>query len=332
MKPTLSVVIPVYNEASHLEATLSALIRALERSDFDAEIVLVDDGSTDSTAAVATAADTGRFPLRVRSQSNMGRFEARRAGLEAAEGSLVLLLDGRLVLAPDALRFVAERTAQGERIWTGDVEVAADGNPYAVFWKLLAELAWSEYFANRRTTRFDATNFDNFPKGTGCFLAPREVLLDAIASFRSRYSELRYANDDTPLIRWIAEREPIGVSPEFAGVYAPRTRTAAFLRHSFRRGIVFLDGHGRRESRFFRASVAFFPASAIVVAAAVRRPAIAPAALGTVAAAGAALGLRHRRTGFEVATLALLAPVYALAHGAGMWRGLSLLIRDRLRG
>jgi glycosyltransferase involved in cell wall biosynthesis len=331
MSPTLSVVMPVYNEASHLAATIRELLAVIERSDFDAELVLVDDGSTDGTAGVAQEACAGRVPLRVVAQPNRGRFEARRAGLEAAEGELVLLLDGRLTLAPDALGFLAERVVQGEQVWTGHVEVGGDRNPYAVFWRLLAELAWEDYFADPRTTRFDASNFDRFPKGTGCFLAPRKLLLDAVAAFHSRYTDSRYANDDTPLIRWIAEREPIHVSPHFSGVYVPRTRFQAFLRHSFRRGTVFLDGHGRAESRFYWLAVGFFPASVLIGLAAVRRPLLIPIAGVTVAVAAAALAMRRRRAPFEVRSLALLAPVYAVAHGAGMWRGLGLIIRARLR-
>lgn len=326
----LSVVMPVYNEASHLAATVRELVAAIENSDFEAEIVLVDDGSTDGTAAVAAEAGAGRVPLRVVSQQNRGRFEARRAGLNAAQGELVLLLDGRLTLAANALRFLAERVAEGENVWTGHVEVAGDRNPYAVFWKLLAELAWEDYFANPRTTRFDSSNFDRFPKGTGCFLAPKQLLLDAIAAFRSRYRDSRYANDDTPLIRWIADREPIHVSPHFGGVYFPRTRLRAFLRHSFRRGVVFLDGHGRPESRFFAPALGFFPASLLFGLGAMRRPLLIPVAAVVCAGAGGALALRHRRAPFEVASLALLTPIYAVAHGAGMWRGLGLIIGDRL--
>lgn len=331
MTPTLSVVLPAYNEAAHLAPTIRALLAAIENSDFDAELVLVDDGSTDGTAAVTAAACAGRIPLRVIAQPNRGRFEARRAGLEAAHGALVLLLDGRLTLAYEALRFLAERVAKGERVWTGHVEVAVDRNPYAIFWKLLAELAWEDYFASPRTTQFDASNFDRFPKGTGCFLAPRQLLLAAVTAFRSHYTDSRYANDDTPLIRWIAEREAIHVSPHFSGVYVPRTHFKAFLRHAFRRGTVFLDGHGRSESRFFWLAVGFYPASALIALAALRRPVLVPLAAAAVAAAGGALAVKRRRAPFEVGSLTLLAPIYAAAHGAGMWRGLGLIMRDRLR-
>jgi glycosyltransferase involved in cell wall biosynthesis len=329
---TLSVVIPVYNAREYIAKTVDTAVNEIERTGFDAEIVLVDDGSSDGSAAIAENACAHRLPFTVVSQPNRGRFEARRVGVETASGEWILLLDSRLVLAPDALQWVAERLDHGEEVWAGQLDMEVDGDPYGTFWKLLAELAWNDYYDNPRTTSFGATDFDRFPKGTGCFLAPRKLLLDAIGSFRSRYSDLRYANDDGPLIRWIAERERVNVSPSFSGLYIPRSRLSAFVRHSFHRGTVFLDGHGRSESRFYPVVVGFYPASVLLALAAFRRPIVAPTVAAAAAVAAGALGVKRRRAPFEIASLALLAPVYGLAHGAGMWRGLVLLVRDRLAG
>jgi glycosyltransferase involved in cell wall biosynthesis len=325
---SLSVVMPVHNEAAHLPETIDALVRAVERSAFEPELVLVDDGSTDGSAGVASGAVAGRLPLRLLSQPNRGRFEARRAGVAAVEAEWVLLLDGRVRIRPDALAYVAPQLADGRRVWTAHVEVDTAGNPYGEFWKLLAELAWADYFAEPRDTSFGLDDFDRFPKGTTCFLAPRGLLAEAIAVFRSVYADTRHANDDTPLIRWIAERERVNVSPRFACDYRPRTTLASFVRHSFHRGVVFLDGHGRPESRFFPVAAAFFPLSAALALAALRKPAVAVWAAAATSGGAAAFGAARERSPEEIATLALLAPVYAAAHGAGMWRALALLSRS----
>jgi glycosyltransferase involved in cell wall biosynthesis len=330
MSVSLSVVVPVHNEAEHLPATVDALAAAVDGSGFDAELLLVDDGSSDGSVGVARSAAEGRLPFRAIVQEQSGRFRARRAGIEAAAADWVLLLDGRVRLRPGALAAVRHRLEAGDRVWNGHVDVDTDRNPYGAFGQVLVALAWSDYFARPRETSYGAADFDRYPKGTTCFLGPRELLRAAFASYRSGYADLRHANDDTPLIRWIAARERIHLSPAFACTYTPRGTLAGFVRHAFHRGIVFLDGHGRRESRFFPAVVAFYPGSAVLAVAAVRRPRlVAAGAAGGIAAAGVTAAAARRPAG-EAVSFAGLAPVYTLAHGAGMWYGLWLLLRRRL--
>jgi glycosyltransferase involved in cell wall biosynthesis len=332
VKPTVSVVIPAYNEAAHLGATVEHLLTAIDGSSFEADVLLVDDGSTDGSAEVAANVVAGRIPFRVLRQENQGRFEARRAGVEAATADWVLLLDARVRIHPDTLAFVGPRLLASESVWTGHVNVVADGNAFATFWKLLADLAWADYFDDPRTTSFDSADFDRYPKGTTCFLAPTALLVEAMRAFNSRYSDPRRANDDTPLIRWISTRERIHISPRFACDYSPRTTFGAFVRHSVHRGIVFLDGHGRRDSKFFPVVVAFYPLSLALAVAVARHPRRAPQAAALTGIAAAALGVARKRRAFEIGSLALLAPVYAIAHGAGMWRGLTLIgERERTR-
>lgn len=332
MSATLGVVMPVYNEAEHLPATIHALVGAVERSDFDAELVLVDDGSTDGSADVARSAAGKRLPVRVVSQPNRGRFDARRAGLEASTAEWVLLLDGRVRLGADALAYVSARLGDGHRVWNGHVNVETDGNPYGAFWNVLVELAWREYFDDPRPTSFGVEGFDRYPKGTTSFLAPRELLAAAIGRYASAYDDLRNANDDTPIIRWIAAREPINLSPAFDCDYTPRESFRSFARHAFHRGTVFLDGHGRRESRFFPVVAAFYPVSAALALASLRRPALVPAIALGAALAGGVVAATARRSRAGTLPFAALLPVYAVLHGAGMWRGLALIARRRLGG
>lgn len=330
MSEALSVVMPVYNEALHLRGTIDALVESVARSGFAADLVIVDDGSTDGSSEAAREALADRLPLTVVAQSNAGRFEARRAGLQVAEGEWVLLLDGRVRLRPESLSFVHDRLPTGETVWNSHVHVDTDRNPYGAFWNVLTELAWADYFNDPRTMSYGVDDFDRYPKGTTCFLVSRRLLVEALDAFSSGYADLRHANDDTPVIRWISERERIHISPSFSCDYRPRATLGSFVRHSVHRGTVFLDGHGRPESRFFPVAAAFFPVSAGVALASLRRPALVPAlAAATIAAAGT-VAARAGRSTFETASFAALAPVYAIAHGSGMWRGLALLVRSRL--
>ncbi len=320
---------PVFNEAAHLRATIDALAVAVERSGWSAELVLVDDGSTDGSADVALRAANGRLPTRVLRQPNSGRLGARRRGVGDARADLVLLLDGRVRIEPDALRFVRGRVEAGDRLWTSHVLVDSDSE-LGAFWSLIAELAWQDYFGDPRTTSFGIDAFDRYPKGTTCFLGRRDLLVDAFERFRSGYNDERHANDDTAVLRYLAAREDIHIGPHFACRYSPRESLASFFRHSIHRGVVFLDGHGRPDSRFFPAVVAFYPVSTGLLAVSLRRPAILPAVAAACGVGAAALGIRAGRSRREIRALALVTPVYAVGHALGMWKGLGLLIASKL--
>jgi glycosyltransferase involved in cell wall biosynthesis len=324
---TLTAVIPVLDQAAEIGATVAALEEAAARAPFVVDVIVVDDGSTDGSGAAAERA-ARRLPLRVLRQENAGRLAARRAGLAAAEGELVLFLDSRVLLDEGALAFVASAVAAGETVWNGHVDIATEGNPYGLFWDVITCQAFSAYFSEPRTTSFGAHEFDRFPKGTTCFLAPRPLLVEAFAAHTTRYADARNANDDTPIIRWIAERRRVGISPGFRCLYLPRSSLRGFVRHARHRGVVFLDGHATRESRFFPVVCAFFPASLAATAVAFRRPSSVGALAGALAALGALVGRRDGRPG-AVGTMAVLTPVYAAAHGLGMWKGLGLAIASR---
>jgi glycosyltransferase involved in cell wall biosynthesis len=323
---TFAAVVPVFNQRAEIAATLDALDAAINRTSFDAQIVVVDDGSTDGTAQVIREWK-GVTPTTVLEQPNSGRFAARRRGLEANDAEYCLLIDSRVAIDPGALAFVeSELRAGGEakEVWNPHVEIVTLGNPFGVFWDVITRRAFSAYFRAPRTTSYGIQNFERYPKGTTCFFAPRVLLLDAFAAFTTGYDDLRHANDDTPVIRWLAARRPINLSPSFSCRYQARQRLRPFLRHAFHRGIVFLDGHGRRESRFFPIVVAFYPLTLLWgVLMAVWTPWFSLFPVVSTSLGGVALALAERRPR-AVGVMAWVTPLYALAHGAGMWRGLLL--------
>jgi dolichyl-phosphate beta-glucosyltransferase len=90
----LSIVIPANNEARRLPATLAAIAEYLESSGRDAEVLVVDDGSTDGTADAARAVQGAAMPPQVLEfERNRGKGAAVRAGMLAARGDYVLFMD-----------------------------------------------------------------------------------------------------------------------------------------------------------------------------------------------------------------------------------------------
>jgi glycosyltransferase involved in cell wall biosynthesis len=94
--PDLSVVVPVYNEADVVAATLTELLATLgQLAGLSWEVVVVDDGSTDATAScVMAVAQTNRKLRQLRLTPNSGQSAAFWAGFQAARGRIIVTMDG----------------------------------------------------------------------------------------------------------------------------------------------------------------------------------------------------------------------------------------------
>ncbi|MCC6946896.1 MAG: glycosyltransferase family 2 protein [Bradyrhizobiaceae bacterium] len=126
--PALSVVIPVYNEAASLPALREALTPVLDGLGLDAEIILVDDGSSDeSWAAIAAwhAADPRVRALRF--ARNFGKEAALSAGIFHSLGAAVVLMDSDLQHPPEVIpEFVARWREGYEMVYA--VRTTRDGD------------------------------------------------------------------------------------------------------------------------------------------------------------------------------------------------------------
>lgn len=330
--PDVAIVMPVFNEESWIGRSVGAVLTAADASPWSVEVVVVDDGSTDGTAQVLARLAADRR-VRVLSQPNSGRFSARSAGVTTAHAPRVLLLDSRVVLRPDALLFLANQAEHhpAREVWNGDVHVVTTGNPYAGFWAALVKVAWRGYAARPRLMSYGLEQFDAFPKGAGCFLAPREALVRGFREFRPLYEDVRLASDDTKLIRLIAERHRIWLAPDFACDYHGRTNLRGFLRHAHFRGLTFVDGYLQAPGPVRRAAGAAAGLMTVLAAVGRRRPVASTAAAGAVPLLAAGVARRSGATPAEARAVVLLMPPFALAFGSGAVRGLLLAARAARR-
>ncbi|MFI9810717.1 glycosyltransferase family 2 protein [Saccharothrix variisporea] len=324
--PSLSIVIPVYNEPEWIGRSVGALRTALGNAGWDAEIIVVDDGSTDATPARLAELD-----VTVVSQPNSGRFAARFAGIQRATGELVLLVDSRVLLGADSLVYLRDQLAEHpeRRVWNGHVEADNPDNPYGAFMSGLVAVGWRRYMADPKLTSFTAEDFDLYPKGTGLFLAPRDLLEKAATSFSSLYDDVRLASDDTRMLRHIAEQGPIFLSPGFHGLYHSRDSLEKFTRHAYFRGSTFVDGYLDSPGPVRNAAFGAAAVSAVTFGLLLRRPKLA---LALVGAGSAAAGVVVRRCGGsprQAFAVARLLPLFASCFGAGVVRGLVLALRKR---
>ena len=108
----LSFVIPAHNEAATIGTCLQSVVRELEGKDYGVEVVVVDNASTDNTAAVAGAYSK----TVVVSEPRKGITFARQAGLAASTGDLIANVDADTLLPPGWLETVFREFASDQRL------------------------------------------------------------------------------------------------------------------------------------------------------------------------------------------------------------------------
>ena len=102
----VSVIIPAFNEAEHIEDNLNEVIRTFDDFKCDYEIILVDDGSHDRTYAVAREVVKKNGSKRVfikKNYDNYGKGRALKKGVRYANGEYIIFLDADMDLHPAQL-------------------------------------------------------------------------------------------------------------------------------------------------------------------------------------------------------------------------------------
>ncbi len=98
MRPALSIVVLAYDEAENVGPVLAEILGWLDARGLDAELVVVDDGSTDRTGDEARRALTGRAGVVLRHETNRGMGAGLKTGVAAARGEWITFLpaDGQI--------------------------------------------------------------------------------------------------------------------------------------------------------------------------------------------------------------------------------------------
>ena len=217
--PEVSVALPVFNEAENLDELKDRLVKVLEGAGRTWEIVFVDDGSHDgSFDRMASFARADRRIRALRFSRNFGHQMALTAGVDAARGRIVAVMDADLQDPPELLGDMLKRIDEGYEV------------VYAQRTKRAGESAfklWTAHVFYRLLKRW--TNVD-IPVDVGDFrlMGPR-----AVAAFRRMRERHRFIRGMTA---WVGFRQ-IGVPYE----RPPRTRGET--KFPFRKMLRFaLDG------------------------------------------------------------------------------------------
>jgi glycosyltransferase involved in cell wall biosynthesis len=113
--PRISVVIPAYNEAKRIPQTLRTIRERLESNGCNAEVIVVNDGSSDQTASAVEGFLSSWSCLRlVQNPGNQGKGYSVRSGFLQASGDVILFTDADLSAPIDEMSKLIEPIAKGE--------------------------------------------------------------------------------------------------------------------------------------------------------------------------------------------------------------------------
>jgi polyisoprenyl-phosphate glycosyltransferase len=146
-RPEYSIVVPIYNE----EETVSELVRRLqlllEQLDGPAEVILVDDGSSDRSHELMLAAHGADSRIKVlRLSRNFGHQIAITAGMDLATGNAVIIMDADLQDPPEVVLEMTARWREGFDVIYGVREERPGDSPFkrataAAFYRLFRRLS-----------------------------------------------------------------------------------------------------------------------------------------------------------------------------------------------
>ena len=171
----LSIIIPVYNEQN----TLRTLLARVEAVDYEKEIVLVDDGSTDGTREIVQDYQGQDGYTVLIHAKNLGKGAARRSGLAEAKGDIIIIQDADLEYDPREYGNLLEPILDGR----ADVVYGSRflGGPHRVmfFWHYLGNMVLTTL--SNMTTNLNLTDMET------CYKAFTRKVLDSLTLKCNRF-------------------------------------------------------------------------------------------------------------------------------------------------
>jgi glycosyltransferase involved in cell wall biosynthesis len=123
MLPLISVIVPVYNVEKYLKRCIDSIIKQTYKN---LEIILVDDGSTDSSGDICDQYGISDLRIKIIHKQNGGLSSARNAGIDKSTGELIAFIDSDDYIHPEMLEFLQNEISQK------DVDIAICGR-YIVY-------------------------------------------------------------------------------------------------------------------------------------------------------------------------------------------------------
>lgn len=171
---SLSIVAPIFNSASIVPELVKQLRPLLDATGETYELILVDDGSADTSwESICAAAESTNFVRGVKLSRNFGQQIAVSAGISKARGRYVIVMDGDLQNPPEAIVAILERLKSGDDLVYTVSRIRnnrRDRWTSQIFWYVLTRLFGVQIVTNqlmmRGMSRRFAQVYDRYPEVT----------------------------------------------------------------------------------------------------------------------------------------------------------------------
>jgi polyisoprenyl-phosphate glycosyltransferase len=211
----LSIVIPIYNEQDAIPFLINKLKELLDHTPAQAEVVLVNDGSSDSSISllVEVAAQDRRFKV-LSLARNFGHQAAATAGLDVATGDVVVLMDADLQDPPELVLAMIEEYQKGYDVVYAQ-RIGREGEGIVkrmtawLFYRLMKSVVYKE-----------------LPPDVGDFRLVSRRCLDALNAMRETHRFLR------GMVSWVG-------FPQTAVTFVRPARVAGQTKYPLRRMLLF---------------------------------------------------------------------------------------------
>lgn len=207
--PYFSVVLPIYNEEGNIDELYRRLVETLEELGRSFEIVFVDDGSRDASYASIERLFRGDARVRaLRFSRNFGHHVAITAGLDAARGEAVILMDSDLEDRPEVIPALFAKLEEGYDVVYG----VRAGSTHSLFKRVTSRLFVA--LLNRLTDSEQQLN-------TSILRIARRPVVDAVVACREQH---RFV---LGLFTWVGFRQ-IGIDVEHGHRFAGATKYSLY--------------------------------------------------------------------------------------------------------
>jgi succinoglycan biosynthesis protein ExoA len=317
-----SVLVPVLNEETHIEATVAAMRKQTFSGPI--EFLFADGGSTDGTRAILERLAAQDDRIRVLDNPRRVTPSGLNVALAHARGRWVCRMDAHTEYDDDYAALGVDRLRRGDTRWVSGPPIPTGNGPVS----RAVSLAMRTPLGRGASRKWAAERSDGgaeYELDAGVFAGvwARDTLLEY-----EGWDERWPRNQDSEMAgRFIARGERLICLPAMASYYTPRNTITGLWQQYLQYG-EYRERTARRHPQTMRRSHLIAPALVVTVASAavaprkVRRPARAGVGAYVAALIGAGSRAReHARDNREAALVPVVLAVMHLGHGVGMIRG-----------